>query len=134
VLYRGGLRVSETLVLEAENVNRKYGTARNLHGKGDRARTVGLDAGAFALIERCLEKPFALGIKRCASVFCTLDGRPVDSFYVRHAVKLMKVLGSVVGDHTDVPEPGSLLQLATGTALLRLLARRRRSRTRVTSN
>jgi hypothetical protein len=37
-------------------------------------------------------------------------------------------------DHTDVPEPGSLLQIATGTALLRLLAGRRRPRTQVTSS
>jgi hypothetical protein len=33
-------------------------------------------------------------------------------------------------DHTDVPEPGALVQLAIGTAFLRLLAGRRRSRTR----
>ncbi len=87
VLYRGGLRVSEALALEPKDVDRKHGTVRVLHGKGDRARTVGLDAGAFALVERWLEKRKALGIKRSAPLFCTLDGRPVDSSYVRHAVK-----------------------------------------------
>ena len=87
VLYRGGLRVSEALALEPKDVDRKHGTVRILHGKGDRARTVGLDAGAFALVERWLEKRKALGIKRSAPLFCTLDGRPVDSSYVRHALK-----------------------------------------------
>jgi hypothetical protein len=44
------------------------------------------------------------------------------------------VLSLAGRDHTDVPEPGSLLQIVTGTALLTFLARRRRSRTQVTSN
>ena len=88
VLYRGGLRVSEALALEAKDVDRKHGTVRILHGKGDRARTVGLDAGAFALVERWLEKRKALGIKRSAPLFCTLDGRPVDASYVRHLADL----------------------------------------------
>jgi len=35
-------------------------------------------------------------------------------------------------DHTDVPEPGALLQVVSGTALLTILARCRRSRTQAT--
>jgi hypothetical protein len=37
-------------------------------------------------------------------------------------------------DHTDIPEPGGLLQLASGIAFLTLLAGHRRPRTRVTSH
>ncbi len=87
VLYRGGLRVSEALALKAKDVDRTLGTVRILHGKGDRARTVGLDAGAFALVERWLERRKSLGINRSAPLFCTLDGQSVDPSYVRHALK-----------------------------------------------
>ncbi len=87
VLYRGGLRSGEALDLYPKDIDRKEGTLRILHGKGDRSRLVGLDAGAFALIERWLGKRKKLGIKRTAPLFCTLDGQPLDPSYVRHAVK-----------------------------------------------
>jgi len=87
VLYRGGLRVSEAIALQPKDVDRDHGTVRVLHGKGNRARTVGLDAGSFALVERWLAKRKARGIKASAPLFCTLDGRTLDSSYVRHAIK-----------------------------------------------
>ena len=43
VLYRGGLRVGEALALYPKDLDRRRGTIRVLHGKGDKARTVGLD-------------------------------------------------------------------------------------------
>ena len=87
VLYRGGLRVSEALALQPKDVDRKAGTVRVLHGKGDNSRVVGLDPGAFALVERWLDRRKALGIKRTAPLFCTLGGGPLDASYVRHLVK-----------------------------------------------
>ena len=51
-LYRAGLRIGETLDLYPKDIDREAGTVRILNGKGKRARTVGLDPGAFAVIER----------------------------------------------------------------------------------
>src|SRR5690606_25103733 len=54
VLYRGGLRLSEALELRPKDVDRATGAVRVLCGKGGRARTVGLDEGALALLDRWL--------------------------------------------------------------------------------
>lgn len=83
VLYRAGLRVSEGLDLRPKDVDREAGVVRVLHGKGDKARTVGMDPEAFALLERWLDRRAALGINGHATVFCTLKGGRLSSSYVR---------------------------------------------------
>ncbi len=84
VLYRGGLRISEALALRPKDLDAGAGSVTVLHGKGDKRRTIGLDAGAFALLERWLTIRASLGITGRQGVFCTLDGSPLDSSYVRH--------------------------------------------------
>jgi integrase/recombinase XerD len=49
MLYRGQLRIGEALALKPKDLDRKAGTVRVLHGKGDKSRTVGLDDGAGAI-------------------------------------------------------------------------------------
>ena len=84
VLYRGGLRISEALALHAKDVDQAVGTVTVLHGKGDQRRTVGMDPAAFALLERWLDKRRALGLfSGRRPIFCTLEGRAIDSSYVR---------------------------------------------------
>jgi site-specific recombinase XerD len=83
VLWRGGLRVSEALALQAKDFDPDAGTIRVLHGKGDEARTVALDPQAFALVERWLRLRTMLGLSRAGRVFCTLKGRPLDPSYLR---------------------------------------------------
>jgi len=83
VLYRAGLRVSEALALRPKDVDPTGGTILVLHGKEDRARTVGLDDGAFAVVAHWLERRRALGLSGRQPLFCTLDGRPLKSSYVR---------------------------------------------------
>jgi site-specific recombinase XerD len=83
VLYRSGLRISEALALRPKDLDRKAGTVRVLHGKGDKARTVGLDDGAWGLLDSWLAKREKLGISPRASVFSTLDGKPVLPSYIR---------------------------------------------------
>lgn len=82
VLYRAGLRIGEALALRPKDVDAAAGTLTVLHGKGDKRRTVGLDPGAFAIVERWLEvRRRRVGGGR--PLFCTLDGRPLDDSYVR---------------------------------------------------
>jgi site-specific recombinase XerD len=55
VLYRGGLRVTEVLALRVIDVDPERGTVRVMNGKGSKPRTVGLDAGAMAVIQRWID-------------------------------------------------------------------------------
>ena len=83
LLYRCGLRLGEALALRPVDVNADAGTVRVLHAKGDRSRTVGIDAGALALLERWLELRRELDLERSPTIFCTLAGRPLHASYVR---------------------------------------------------
>jgi site-specific recombinase XerD len=93
VLYRGGLRISEALDLRAADVNPANGTLRVLHGKGDKARTVSIDDGAMALIQRWMDTRGRLGYRH-GPLFCTLEGGPVATAYVRN---LMRRIGRQAG-------------------------------------
>lgn len=83
VLYRCGLRIGEALALMPKDLNEQAGSVRVLHGKGDKARTVGLDPDGFAYVSRWLERRRKLGINGRALVFCTLDGKPLKQAYIR---------------------------------------------------
>ncbi len=83
VLYRGGVRISEALALMPKDAEASAGTITVLHGKGDRRRTIGLDAGAFALLERWLDARRRLGLGGRQPLFCTLAGGSLDPSYVR---------------------------------------------------
>ncbi len=85
VLYRGGLRIAEALALMPKDLDRGAGTVRVLNGKGKRARTIGVDSIAFAVLEHWLDRRAALGIngRGRARVFCTLRGEPLSTAYVR---------------------------------------------------
>ena len=62
LLYRGGCRVGEALRLCPKDLNRAAGTVTVLRGKGGTRRTIGLDPGAFAVVERWLDVRTKLGI------------------------------------------------------------------------
>jgi site-specific recombinase XerD len=83
LLYRAGCRISEALRLLPKDLDRAAGTATVLRGKGGRRRTIGLDPGAFAVVERWLDVRTKLGISSRAPIICTLKGKPVASAYVR---------------------------------------------------
>jgi site-specific recombinase XerD len=87
LLYRGGLRNSECLVLLPKDLDRSRGTLRVLHGKGDKARIVGLDPGAWLVLQHWLDRRASLGIGDRKPVFCTLTGEPVKTAYVRGLLK-----------------------------------------------
>ena len=54
VLYRAGLRISEALAIMEKDLDN--GTIRVLRGKGKKSRVVGLDAGAWAILQVWLAK------------------------------------------------------------------------------
>lgn len=86
VMYRAGLRVSEALALRPADVNLTDGTLRVLHGKGNKPRTVGLDAGAIDAVTRWMDRRREYGFRN-GPLFCTLDGGPVSDRYVRDMLK-----------------------------------------------
>ena len=91
VLWRAQLRVSEALALTPKDLDGDRGTVRILHGKGDRTRTVGLDDGAVAILEKWLVKRRSLGFsgKGSRPLLCTLAGDRLDPSYVRRMLKRM---------------------------------------------
>jgi integrase/recombinase XerD len=86
VMYRAGLRIAEALALRPADVNLADGTVRVLHGKGDKSRTVGLDAGAMAVVARWMDRRREFGFRN-GPLFCTLAGGPLSDRYVRDMLK-----------------------------------------------
>jgi site-specific recombinase XerD len=82
VLWRSGLRISEALDLKPSDVDYTGGTVRVLRGKGRKARTVGLDAGGLAVLQRWHDRRRELGL-RGGYLFCTLAGGRLSDRYVR---------------------------------------------------
>jgi integrase/recombinase XerD len=113
ILYRSGLRVSEALALALKDIDRNACTVRVLHGKGDRARVTGIDAHSFAAIDRWIDKRKELGLARRSRLFCTLEGKPIDTSYVRH---LMKRLAAKAGIEKRVHAHGLRHTLAAELA------------------
>ena len=66
-----------------KDLSREEGTIRVLHGKGDKHRVVGLDDGAWAILERWLDRRTDLKINGRKRLFCTLKGDPIQAAYVR---------------------------------------------------
>lgn len=94
LMYRGGLRVSEALALKPKDIDADEGTVAILHGKGGSQRTIGLDPGAFAVIEKWVERRERLGFNGRHPLFCTLAGHPMHSVYVRQFLpRLAKQVG-----------------------------------------
>lgn len=83
VLWRAGLRIGEALALEPKDLDRAGGMVHVRHGKGDKARTVPMDDGGWALVDRWIATRKALGLGRARRLFCTLKGDPMDDSYVR---------------------------------------------------
>ena len=94
VLWRGGLRIGEALALRPKDLDPRQGTVRVLNGKGSKSRVVGLDAEAWAVIQRWMDRWKELGIHGHRALFCTLRGKPLQSTYVRSLLpRLAKKVG-----------------------------------------
>jgi integrase/recombinase XerD len=87
-LYGAGLRLAEALALKPTDVDLDTCSIRVLHGKGDAARTAGIDEGAVVHVARWIDARRALGI-RGRVLLCTLDGGELDPRYVRAMLQRM---------------------------------------------
>lgn len=91
VLFGAGLRLQESLDLEPRDVDTEDQTVRVREGKGRKARTVGIDSYACALIDRWLDRRRKLGLTPRHRVFATYSagnfGQPLQQRYVRLALK-----------------------------------------------
>jgi site-specific recombinase XerD len=83
VLWRCGLRIAEALALELRDVDLDQGTIRVRHGKGDKARVVGVDEQTAALLARWIDRRRALNVGARSTVFCTLQGGRLNDSYIR---------------------------------------------------
>jgi site-specific recombinase XerD len=83
VLYRAGLRISEALDLWPKDIDLDASSVRVLHGKGGRARTVGIDPTAGTMVGRWLAVREELGLGPRQPLFCTHAGARMGDAYVR---------------------------------------------------
>ena len=95
LLYRSGLRINEALSLYPKDLELKDGSVRVLNGKGGKSRTVGLDPGAAAVVERWLEARSRLGLSGRQPVFCSLTGNAMSDAYVRRLLKRLAARASI---------------------------------------
>ena len=86
VMWRCMLRVSEALALKPSDFDGS--SIRVLFGKGKKSRTVGIDPQASAALELWLEhRKTKLGFNGNKPLFCTLNGSPIQTAYVRNLMK-----------------------------------------------
>lgn len=91
VLWRSGLRLAEALALRPANVDYQAQTIRVLHGKGDKARTAGIDTAALDVVR---DWTAARGFGPVEPLFCTRTGGTIKQPYIRKLLpKLAKEAG-----------------------------------------
>lgn len=95
LLWRGGLRISEALSLYGKDIDSQQGTVRILHGKGDKARIVGLDPRAFALLELWLQERRKHKLSARVPLFCTLRGKSLQDRYFRALLPRLAVKAGI---------------------------------------
>lgn len=98
-MYRGALRVAETVSLKPSDVDLKTGRLHVRQGKGGRSRVVGLDNGALRLLGEWVERRRSLGLDdRRAYLFCVVkksgSGGKLATSYLR---RLLPKLAATAG-------------------------------------
>jgi len=94
VLWRCGLRISELLALRACDITPE--SVRVLHGKGDKARTVGVDSETAAVVAHWLDRRKALGLTARQPLFCDLQGNSLHTNAVRELLKRLATKAGIV--------------------------------------
>ena len=97
VMWRCGLRIGEALALLPKDADLINGVLSVHHGKGDRARKVGLDTTTSALIAHWLDRRRAMGLNGRKPLFCTLAGGEIEQAYVRGLLRRLARKAGVEG-------------------------------------
>jgi integrase/recombinase XerC len=99
LLWRTGLRISEALDLRCHHVDAGTRRVTVLHGKGDKRRTVGIDAGGLFALQPWLFERAMLGIDPAAPLFCTIQrpgrGGRIYPAYVRSKLHRYALLARI---------------------------------------
>jgi site-specific recombinase XerD len=93
--WRCGLRIGEALALRPQDIDVASATLVVQHGKGDKRRVIGIDAGAAELTRRWIEVRKKLGLNFSQTLFCTLRGTEIDQSYVRHLLPRLSARAGV---------------------------------------
>lgn len=72
LLWRTGLRISESLALEPKDIDIEQGQLQVLHGKNDKRRVVGFDPRTGAELTKWLKRRATLGLDDTGPVFCVV--------------------------------------------------------------
>lgn len=81
--WRSGVRIGEALSIRPTDLDETNHAIRVLHGKGNKARTVGMDRQSWAVISNWMTARKAAGLDAAETLFCTETGGRLDSRYVR---------------------------------------------------
>lgn len=87
LMWRSGLRLFEALALRPVDIDHTHKTIRILHGKGDKARTVGIDDGGLEFVNKWLESRKRITDDDFNLLICTGRGEALNQSYVRHTMK-----------------------------------------------
>ena len=95
--WRGALRCEEALHLKVHDLDRATGNIRVMFGKGAKARTVGIEPRAWAVLEVWLAERERLGVPRSVPLFCTISGGNYHKLSSRYVRWMMTDLGEKAG-------------------------------------
>ncbi len=96
LLYRSGLRIGEALALRPCDMDLQRGVIRVLHGKCDRARSVGVDCFCRDAMGEWIHEHSNLGGSNGGPLFHTKSMRPLSQGYLR---RKFPELGRAAGIH-----------------------------------
>lgn len=99
LLYRTGLRISEALSIRPCDMDLDRGAIRVLRGKGERARTVGIDPVAAIEMNSWIDEHESIGYTNGDRLFITGSGRALTQGYLR---RKLPEIGIRAGVHKRV--------------------------------
>lgn len=93
LLWRTGLRCAEALSLYPKDVELEECRVHVLHGKGNKARTVGIDSLATSVIREWMAQRRKLGLTGRHPLFCVIStptlGAPMHAAFIRNKLKIL---------------------------------------------